>query len=344
LTAARPRRFNRPIPITQSPETTLNATSCLRRFLFAATAAIAGNTLAQEYPARPLRFIVPFVPGGGLDLTARLIAPGMSQSLGKQVVIDNRPGAGGAIGLEMAARATPDGHTFIMISASHVIQAVMGIANFDFFRDLLPVSEVITSPYVFVASPALPARSIKELVSYARANPGKLNYGSAGNGTLQHLSMELFLQAMSIQAVQVPYKGVGGALPDLIAGRTHIMMSSLSALAPHVRAKTLAAYAVTTRERNPAHPDLPTMMESGVPDYDVSQWQGVLITAGTPAGILSRLHSEIARAAKQPEVSAHFANDGSTTVASTPVQFRATIDAEHRRWAAVIKRAGIKPN
>ncbi len=309
-------------------------------------AGMASGTCAraQEYPTRPLRFIVPFVPGGGLDVTARLIAPGMAQALGKQVVIDNRPGAGGAIGLEMAARATPDGHTFVMISASHVIQAVLGLGNFDFFRDLAPVSEVIATPYVFVAYAALPARSIKDLVAYAKANPGKLNYGSAGSGTLQHLSMELFLQAMNIQALQVPYKGVAAALPDLFSGRTHIMMSSLSALAPQVRAKTLMALAITSRERNAALPDLPTMIESGVPGYEVTQWQGVLITAGTPAAITARLHGDIARAVKQPDVATHLANDGSTVVASTPVAFKMALATERKKWSAVIQRAGIKPN
>ncbi len=299
---------------------------------------------AQDFPTRPLRFIVPFVAGGGLDLTARLIAPGMAQSLGKQVVIDNRPGAGGAIGLEMAARATPDGHTFVMISASHVIQAVLGMGNFDFFRDLAPVSEVISTPYVFVSTPVMPVRSIKELVAHARANPGKLNYGSAGNGTLQHLSMELFLQAMNLQAQHVPYKGVAGALPDLFAGRTHIMQSSLSALAPHVRAKTLTALAITSRERNPALPDLPTLIEAGVPGYDVTQWQGVMITAGTPAGITARLHRDIARSAKLPDIATHFANDGSTVVASTPANYKSALDAERKKWGAVIQRANIKAN
>lgn len=302
------------------------------------------NAHAQDYPTRPLRFIVPFVPGGGLDVTARLIAPGLTQALVKQVVIDNRPGAGGAIALEMAARATPDGHTFVMISASHVIQAVLGMGNVDLFRDLAAVSEVISTPYVFVAYPGLPARSIKELVAYARANPGKLNYGSAGNGTLQHLSMALFLQAMNIQALQVPYKGVGAALPDLFSGRTHIMMSSLSALAPHVRAKTLMALAITSRDRNPVLPELPTLSESGVPGYEVMQWQGILITAGTPTTILTRLQRDIAQTMKLPDVARHFANDGLTVVASTPHVFKTTLDAERKKWSTVIKRAGIKPN
>ena len=318
--------------------------AAIRLACAALIAFVASCAAAQDYPLRPLRFIVPFVPGGGLDLTARLIAPTMAQSLGKQVVIDNRPGAGGTMGLEMTARATPDGHTFIMASASHVIQAVMGIGNFDFFRDLAPVSEVIATPYVLVACPGLPARSVKELVAYGKSNPGKLNYGSAGNGTLQHLSMELFLQAMNIQALQVPYKGVAAALPDLFSGRTHIMMSSLSALSPQIRAKTLMALAITSRERSPALPDLPTLIEAGVPSYDVTQWQGVLITAGTPAAIPARLQREIARAVKQPEVATHFANDGSTAVASTPAVFGTTLNTERKKWGAVIQRAGIKAN
>ena len=305
---------------------------------------LAVTAQAQLFPSKPVRMLVGFTAGSEVDVIGRMIAHEMTEKWGQRVVIDNRPGAGGAIGLEMAARATPDGHTFVMISASHVIQAVLGMGNFDFFRDLAPVSEVIATPYVFVAYAALPARSIKELVAYAKANPGKLNYGSAGNGTLQHLSMELFLQAMNIQALQVPYKGVAAALPDLFSGRTHIMMSSLSALSPQVRAKTLMALAITTRERNPALPDLPTMIESGVPGYEVTQWQGVLVTAGTPAAITARLQRDIARSVKQPDVATHLANDGSTTVASSPADFKIALDVERKKWSSVIKRAGIKPN
>lgn len=307
--------------------------------------AVAGNTCnaaAQDYPQRPLRFLVPFAPGGGLDITARLLAPGMSQSLGKQVVIDNRPGAGGVIALEMAARATPDGHTFIMASASHVIQAVMGIGGFDFFRDLAPVTEVIATPYILVTWPGLPARSVKELVAYAKANPKKLNYGSSGNGTLQHLATELFLQQMGVDALHVPYKGVAAVLPDLFAGRTHMLMSSLSALGAHVRAKTLTALAISTRHRSPAWPDLPTMIEAGVPNYDVTQWQGVLITSGTLAAIVERLQRDIARAAKLPEVANVFAADGSTTVVSEPALFKSALETERKKWHEVVKRAGIK--
>lgn len=306
-------------------------------------ATSASLALAQPYPARPLRFIVPFVPGGGLDVTARLLAPGMAQSLGKQVVIDNRPGAGGAIALEMAARATPDGHTFIMVSASHVILAAMGATGgTDIFRDLAPVTEVIATPYALVTWPGLSLRSVKELIAYAKANPNKLSYGTSGNGTLQHLAMELFLQAQNLQAQAVPYKGVGATLPDLFAGRTQIYMSSLSSLTQHIRAKSLTPLAVTTRERNAALPDLPTMIESGIADFDVTQWQGVLVTTGTPAAITTRLQRDIANAARAPIVAAHFASDGSTTVAGTPAAFQIALAAERKRWSSVVKRAGLK--
>jgi tripartite-type tricarboxylate transporter receptor subunit TctC len=316
----------------------------LHRIALLSAMLAAGIAAAQDYPQRPLRFLVPFAPGGGLDITARLLSPSLSQSLGKQVVIDNRPGAGGVIALEMASRAAPDGHTFIMASASHVIQAVMGIGQFDFFRDLAPVSEVIATPYVMATWPGLPVRSVKDLVAYAKAHPQKLNYASTGNGTLQHLATALFLQQMNIEALHVPYKGVAAVLPDLFAGRAHILMSSLSALGAQVRAKSVNALAISTRERHPAWPDLPTMIEAGVPGYEVTQWQGVLITSGTPPAIVTRLQRDIAHAARLPEVAKVFAADGSTTVASTPAVFKAALEADRKKWSEVVKRAGIKAN
>jgi tripartite-type tricarboxylate transporter receptor subunit TctC len=316
----------------------------MQRIAALIAAIVTGAAVAQDYPLRPLRFLVPFAPGGGLDITARLLSPGLSQSLGKPVVIDNRPGAGGIIALEMAARATPDGHTFIMASASHVIQAVMGMGQFDFFRDLAPVSEVIATPYVMATWPGLPVRSVKDLVAYAKANPQKLNYASTGNGTLQHLATALFLQQMNIEALHVPYKGVAAVLPDLFAGRAHILMSSLSALGSHVRAKSVNALAISTRERHPTWPELPTMIEAGVPGYEVTQWQGVLITHGTPPAIITRLHRDIAQAARLPEVAKVFAADGSTTVVSAPAVFNAALQAERKKWDVVVKRAGIKAN
>jgi len=310
--------------------------------LIAAAAAIAPASFAQSYPERPIRFIVPFVPGGGLDITARAIAPRLSEYLGKPVVVDNRPGAGGAIGLELAARATPDGHVMVMASASHVIQAVLIKARFDFFRDLAPVSEIVSSPYLLVSTPGLAARSVKDLIAHAKASPGKLNYASSGSGTLQQLSMELFKHAVGIDVLEVPYKGVGPSLIDLTAGRVQIMMSSLASLAPHVRAKSINALAVTAPERTPVFPELPTMIEAGVADFVVEQWQGALVPTATRRAAVERLQHEIAKAVQQREVAALFANDGAKAVASTPPQFKAKLDAERTRWAKVIRQAGIK--
>jgi tripartite-type tricarboxylate transporter receptor subunit TctC len=306
------------------------------------TLAAAAPSVAQEYPSRPLRFIVPFVPGGGLDITARAIAPKLSEGLGKSVVVDNRPGAGGSIALGIAARATPDGHVLVMASASHVVQALLRKADFDFFRDLAPVSEIVSSPYLLVANPGVPARDVKELIAYAKANPGKLNYASSGTGTLQQLSMELFKLNAGISAVEVPYKGVGPSLIDLAAGRVQIMMSSLASLAPHVRSKAIVALAVTARDRTPVFPDLPTMSEAGVPGFVVEQWQGALAPAATPRDILERLQREIAKALQRPEVHQFFANDGAATIASSPSRFKAKLEAERVLWGKVIREARIK--
>lgn len=308
-----------------------------------ACAVTSQFTMAQSYPSRPIRFIVPFPPGGGLDITARLVAPRLSEYLGKPVVIDNRPGAGGAVGLDIASKATADGHTVVMASASHVIQALLARSGFDFFRDLAPVSEIIATPYLLVTYPRLPVKTVGELVAYAKAHPSKLNYASAGNGTLQQLAMELFIHSTGIQALHVPYKGFAPALTDVMAGRAHMLMSSLAALAPHIRAKTIHALAVTSAERSPVLPEVPTMAEAGVAGFVVDQWQGALAPAGTPPPIVERLHREIARALQQPEVASFLAKDGSQAIGSSPRQFRAKLEAERTKWAGAIRQAGLKP-
>lgn len=310
--------------------------------LFGALACSSGPTLAQDYPSRPIRFIVPFAPGGGLDITARLVAPGLSEALGKPVVVDNRPGAGGAVGIGIAAKSTPDGHIMVMVSASHVIQAILLKSSFDFFRDLEPVTEIIASPYLVISYPGLPVKTVGDLVRHAKANPGKLVYGSAGNGTLQHLAMELFLQGAGIEALHVPYKGLGPALPDLYAGRAHIMMSSLASLAPHVRSKSIRALAITSSERTPVFPEVPTMVESGVGGFVVEQWQGTLVPAGTPRAVVEQLRREIVKTLKRPEMVAYLAASGAKAVGSTPQQFRAKLEAERAKWSTVITRAGLK--
>lgn len=301
-----------------------------------------GSAAAQSYPARPVRIIVPFAPGGGLDVTARLISPKLSESLGWPVVVENRPGAGGAIGLELAARATPDGHTMAILSASHLIQDILGKSRFDFRRDFAPLSEVLASPYVFAVYPGLPVKTVSELVAYAKSHAGKLNYVSAGNGTLQQLSMELFNQAVGVKIVEVPYKGLGPAYPDIFAGRVQMMMSSLASLAPHIRAKRLHALAVTSSARAPVLPELPTMVEAGVPGFIVAQWQGLVMPAATPAAIVERVQREVAKALRYPDIAAFLANDGAQAVGSSPKQFRSSLEADRKKWAKVVQQAGIR--
>jgi tripartite-type tricarboxylate transporter receptor subunit TctC len=312
---------------------------------FAPLLTLSGEAgAADDYPSRPVRFIVPFPPGGGLDITARLVVPTLSEALGKPVVVDNRPGAGGTVGLGTTAKSTPDGHTMVMASASHVIQAILLKPGFDFFRDLAPVTEIIASPYLLVSHPGVPAKSVRELVAYAKAQAGKLVYASAGKGSLQHLSMELFLQGAGIDALHVPYKGMAPALTDVHAGRAHIMMSSLASLASHVQSKSVHALAITSSERSPILPDLPTMIESGFSGFVVEQWQGTLVPAGTPEAIIARLQAAIAKALHATEMTAYLRKSGAKAVGSTPGQFRAKLAAERSKWANVIAKAGLELN
>lgn len=297
---------------------------------------------AQDYPVRPIRFIVPFAPGGGLDITARMLAPKLLASLGKPIVVDNRPGAGGAIGLELTARATPDGYVMAMLSASHVIQNVVTQPRFDVLRDLAAVTEVIASPYVLVVYPGLPVKSVSELVGYAKANPGRLIYASAGPGTLQQLGMELFAHSMHVSLIEVPYKGLGLMLPDIFAGRTQTMMSSLASLMPHIRAKSILALAVTSSERTTVLPELPTMIEAGVPGFVVNQWQGIVMPAATPRKIVDTVQRHVAQALQSNDIVAFLTQDGTKIVGNSPEQFSAVLAAERKRWANVVRETGIR--
>ncbi len=273
-----------------------------------------------------------------------MLAPKLFASLGKPIVVDNRPGAGGAMGLELTARATPDGHIMAMLSASHVIQDVVTQPKFDVLRDLAAVTEVIASPYVLVVYPGLPAKSVNELVGYAKANPGKLIYASAGTGTLQQLGMELFAQSMRMSLTEVPYKGLGPMLPDIFAGRTHTMMSSLASLMPHIRAKSLLALAVTSSERAAVLPELPTMIEAGVPGFVVNQWQGIVMPAATHRRIIDTVQRHVAQALQSRDIVAFLAKDGTTIVGNSPEQFGAVLAAERKRWANVVRETGVRAN
>lgn len=314
-----------------------------QRELFTALILVlnTGVSLAQSYPTRPIRLIVPTAPGGGLDVIARVIAPSLTESLGKSVVADNRSGASGVIAMEITAHAAPDGYTLAIFSVSQVIYAELNKTSYDMFRDFAPVSQVAAAPYLLAVYPQLPATSVSELIAYAKANPAKLTYATSGIATLQQLATELFAATAGIKLVHVPYKGVGAAFPDLISGRTHMTISSVAALASLIRSKFLRPLAVTTTQRTAMLPEVPTMIEAGVPGFVVTQWHGIVAPAGTPRPIVERLYREIAKALQNADVVSRLATDGTEGVGSTPQQFAAHMKAEREKWNQAIKQAGI---
>ncbi len=299
---------------------------------------------AQVYPTRPVRLIVSSSPGGGTDISARMIAPKLSEYLGQQVVVDNRAGGNTIIGNELVARAAPDGYTLLMgVSSLAIIPYIHAKIPYDVVKDLAPVSQVVLVPNILASHPSLPARSVKELIAFAKTRPGQLNFAAAGVGSNPHLAMELFLSMTGLKMVHVPYKGQGPALIDLLAGHVPLMMvTTLNAL-PHVKNGRLRAIGVTGAKRASVAPDIPTIAEAGVPGYEVVQWFGVLAPVNTPRDIIARLHAGIVRAVQDPAIKERFISDGAETVGSTPEEFAAVIRADLSKWSKVIKDAGIKP-
>jgi tripartite-type tricarboxylate transporter receptor subunit TctC len=297
---------------------------------------------AADYPTKPIRFLVPTAPGGGLDVIARFIMVPLSESLGKPVVVDNRGGASGAIALETTAHAAPDGYTMIIFSSSQIIYAALNKTSYDLFRGFAPVSQISAAPYALVIYPGLPINSVKELVAYAKANREQLNYGSSGNGTLQHLATELFGSIVGVQFTHIPYKGIGAGFTDMIAGRTQMTMSSLSALAPLIRDKRMRALAVTGAERSAMLPEVPTMIEAGIPGFVVTQWHGTLMPAGTPRPVVERMQREIRKAVQRTDVAQRLSADGTIPIGSSPAEFAAHMKSEDVTWRKVIKQAGVQ--
>jgi len=305
--------------------------------------ALPAQVPAQDYPTKPVRFIVPLAAGGGMDTVARGLAQKLGESLGQAIVVDNRGGGGGSIGAEMAVAAAPDGYTVIMMSATAVIRPLMyQKTGYDLARDFVPVSQVTAQPYVLTVHPSLPIKSVRELVAYAKANPAKLNYASAGQGSLIHLASELFNSTAGIKTVHVPYKGIGAAYPDLIAGHVQMVFASIVSVQPHVRAQRLRALAVSSAQRAKAQPDWPTVAEAGIPGYAVTQWYGVFVPARTPRAIVERLNREIVKTVHEPDLTGRFAADGAEAVGSARQEFAAHIRAEHDKWSKVIRATGIK--
>jgi tripartite-type tricarboxylate transporter receptor subunit TctC len=307
--------------------------------------AIAELAIAQAYPVKPVRLVVPSSPGGGTDASARIVAPRLSELLGQQVVVENRPGASTMIGLEVVAKSPPDGYTLVMANSTMAILPSMNRkVRMDVLRGLAPVTLVASNPQILVAHTSLPAPTLKQLIALAKAHPGKLDYASGGYGGNPHMCMELFLSMTKLKIVYVPYKSGNAGLMDVVAGQVPIMMASILSALPHVRSGRLRAYGVTTAQRFSSVPEIPTIAEAGVPGYEATQWFGVLAPMGTPREIVSRVHSELTRAVKEPDVRKRFVADGSDTVwSNTPEEFGAYIRADEAKWARVAKEAGLKP-
>lgn len=314
------------------------------------SAAVAGaapdaNAQASEpgFPAKPIRMLVGFSAGGATDVAARIIARKMSDLWNQQVVIDNRPGAGGLVAFELTARANPDGYTLLATSPSFAIQASMSAKlPYDPLRDFAPVTQASAAPYLLVLHPAVEAKSVRELIDLAKANPGKLNYASGGTGSAQHLTAELFRLMAGIDIVHVPYKGAVN-IPDLIAGRVQMLFSGLPQALPHVQGGRLRAIGVTTPARSPAMPDVPTIAEAGVPGYEVTVWYGILTTGRTPKPVVDKLNAGIVQALQSADVRQQLTSMGLEPVGNPAAEFGAKIRTEIAQWAQVIKRAGIRP-
>jgi tripartite-type tricarboxylate transporter receptor subunit TctC len=309
-----------------------------------AASLLATAALAQGYPAKPIRLIVPFAAGGGNDNVARLVGKQLSGSLGQQLVIDNRPGAGGVLGAELAAKAAPDGYTlFLGGVGSHAVNPNLNERlPYDPIRDFAPVVLLAQAPLVLVVHPSVPADSFKAFVALARARPGQLNYASNGNGSSSHLAAVMFDSMAGVDMVHVPYKGLSPALTDLLSGRVQLMFSSVVAILPHIRAEKLRGLAVTGARRLSSMPDLPTIAESGLPGYEASSWYGVLAPAGTPREIVVKLNTEFVKALAQPEVRTSLLAEGAEPVGGTPEQFAAHIRSEMERLGKLIREAKIR--
>lgn len=308
-----------------------------------ALAPVAAASAADSYPSRPIRFIIPFTPGGNTDVLGRLLALKLTETFGQQVVVDNRPGAGGTLGVEQAAKATPDGYTIVMGTFGSVLvaNALYKRLAYDPQRDLAPVVLVSTPPGLLVVTPSLQVKSVQELVAYANAHPGKLNYASSGAGTWNHLFGELFNAVAKVKIVHVPYKGAAPAVTDLMGGQVQTMFSPFPPALPQVRAGKLRALAVSAAKRSGLLPDLPTVAESGLPGYAAESWFAVLAPARTPPAVVSRLNTELNRALQLPDVKASLAADGAEPAGGTPEELARSIREGGAKWGKLVRELGV---
>jgi tripartite-type tricarboxylate transporter receptor subunit TctC len=304
--------------------------------------AHAASADVDKYPTKPVRLIAPFVPGGGTDITARAVAAKLTERWGQQVIVDNRPGAAGVIGVDLTATAVPDGYTICLISASHSVNAAINPKlPYDLTKDLQAISQATSLFYVMYVHPAVPAKSIAELISYAKANPAKLNFGSSGTGGLQHFAGELFNHLAGVKMVHVPYKGGAAAIADALAGNIQVGFGTLLSSRAHYKAGRLRPLAITAAKRSPQAPEIPTIAESGLPGYEVDQWYGIITSAKVPRPIVDKIAVGVREAVKSPETAKHLSAEGSTPVGSTPDEFSAHIKREIAKWKKLVKEAHL---
>ena len=306
--------------------------------------SVSDIALAQKsrYPDKPIRFVVPFAPGGGTDIIARAMAQKLSETFGQSVVVDNRGGAGGTIGAEIAAKSAPDGYTMIMVSGSYAVNAGLYKLPYDPLNGIDTVTLVGTSPFIVALNPSVPARSVKELIALAKAKPASINYASTGTGGITHMATELFRLMAGINIVHIPYKGTGPALNDVIGGQVQMIFGSILATLPHAKSGRLKGIAVSGLKRSEAAPEMPTVAESGLPGYEVTLWYGVWGPKGVPKEVVSRWNAELVKILKSPDMKTRLATQGLDAVGSTPREFHAHLKAEIAKWAKVIKDADVK--
>jgi tripartite-type tricarboxylate transporter receptor subunit TctC len=304
----------------------------------------AGAGWAQTYPAKSVRILIGFSPGGGADVVVRSLSPRLAEGLGQQIVVENRPGANGLIAAELAAKAPPDGYTLLAAPGNYAFAPAMNAKlPFDMATAFAPVGQLAETPLLVTVHPSLPVKTIPQLVALAKARPGELSYASGGIGGSGHLAVELFRALTQVNLIHVPYKGNGAAITDLIGGQVQLCMCTLPSVFPHAKSGRLRAVAVTTARRAPAAPEIPTVAESGVPEYEMSQWYGLLAPAGTPAPAIDRLNAEVGKALTHPETRSRLQAEGAEPVTTSPQEFGTFFKAEIAKWTRIVQKAGIRP-
>jgi len=320
---------------------------CLPKLIViaAALSVVPAPILAQEYPVKPVRLVVPFTPGGTTDILGRLVAQKLTESLGRQVLVDNRPGAGGTIGVEIVAKSPADGYTLVMghIGTFGVNPTLYPKLPYDAVKDFQPITLFAMIPNLMSVNPSLPAKSVKDVIALARARPGVMNYGSGGNGSAAHLATEYFKLLTQTNIVHIPYRGTAPAITDLLAGNISMIITGVPAQLGHIKSGRLRALGVATPKRLPLFPELPTIAEAGVKGYEATQWYGVLAPANTPTPVVAKLHAALVKALQGADVKERLASEAGEPVGNTPEEFRAFIQKEIARWAPVIKASGAKP-